>query len=382
MRELRLLFIGGGPLMPLSQPMTMLKFEYLSKYFSGDIIQPVMDTKHTLIKSIGSFCYHPFVVKGNFLIKNIKLFSIYIKTAMELYRKNGKYDVIIAPNPLLSGFISLIIGLMVGTRVIIEVNGNFESSFRFGSRRIIKPSLIESLKEIYSRITIPFVLKRADMVKLVSDNQLKVFKINFGSIQKSIFPNFVPIKKFIESQKRDEKYILLLGYPWYLKGVDVLIKAFNMITTEFPKYRLKVVGWCPEGKKYYQSLSGNNARIELCDPVYYEEVIPLMTECSLYVLASRTDASPRVLREAMACRKPIIASNTDGVPDLIKDGYNGLLFEKENVGDLAAKLKLLLGNKELAATLAGNGFHYVQEHLSEKCYINNYRKMINECLSI
>jgi len=362
--------------------MEMLKHEYFSKYFSGDIITSIIHPKHKVIKSIGNFQYHPFVVSGNTLVKNIKLIAIYINKALEMYRRNGKYDVIIAPNPLLTGLIALLVGKIIGARVIIEVNGNFESAFKYGRKGEITPARIESLKEIYSRITIPFILKRADMVKLVSDNQLKPFNIKPDSIRRSSFPNFVPIKKFIESQKSDKKYILLLGYPWYLKGVDLLIKAFNMITVEFPEYQLKVVGWCPEGKEYYESLAGNNSRIELCDPVYYESVIPLMAECSLYVLASRTDASPRVLREAMACRKPIIASNIDGVPDLIKDGYNGLLFEKENIDDLAEKLKLLLENKELADTLAENGFHYVQENLSEECYINNYRKMIDECLSI
>ena len=231
-------------------------------------------------------------------------------------------------------------------------------------------------------IIIPFVLKRADMVKLLSDNQVEPFNLTLDKIRSRVFSNFIPVQRFIKGSKNDLKYILLLGYPWYLKGVDVLIKAFDMISQDFPEYRLKIFGWCPEGKDYYRGLARNNQRIDLNDSVYYEEVVEIMANCSLYVLASRTEAMGRVLVEAMACGKPIIASNVGGVYSIIKDGYNGLLFEKENVNDLAEKMHYLLSNPEVATKLADNGFLEVQEYLSEDCYINKYRDMIYDVLGV
>ena len=216
------------------------------------------------------------------------------------------------------------------------------------------------------------------MVKLVYNGQLKPLKFPKEHKIKTIsFPNFVPIKFFLESEKTEGKYILLMGYPWYLKGVDVLIKAFNIISDEFPDYSLKIVGWIPEGKEYFINLSKGNPKIELLDPVFYDKVVTYMTNCSLYVLASRTDSSPRVLREAMASKKPIIASNIDGVPDLIKDGYNGLLFKSEDHEDLADKIRRILNDKPFADSLAENGFIHVQKYLSEECYISHYKAMID-----
>ena len=80
-----------------------------------------------------------------------------------------------------------------------------------------------------------------------------------------------------------------------------------------------------------------------------------MAGCSLFVLPSRTEAMGRVLLEAMACKKPIIASNVGGIPEIIKDGYNGLLFESENVDDLAEKIRLVLSNKKYPTMLRNNG---------------------------
>lgn len=382
MREIRLLYIGGGPLMPASQPMEMLKYEYLGKYFSGDIITSILHQKHKTVKSIGNFRYHPVVFSGNSIVKNFKLILVYFSKALKLFRKNGKYDVIIAHHPLLTGLIALTIGKITSTPVIIEVNGNFETAFKFGRKGEIHPPFSDRLKEMFSNIIIPFVLKRADMVKLLSDNQVEAYKLALDEIKARCFSNFVPVQKFIKSPKNDLKYILLLGYPWYLKGVDILIKAFNMISHDFPEYRLKIFGWCPEGQDYYKNLAQNNHRIELNNSVYYEEVVPIMANCSLYVLASRTEAMGRVLIEAMACRKPIIASNVGGVYSIVKDGYNGLLFEKENVNDLAEKIHYLLSHPEVADRLSENGYREVQEHLSEENYINRYRNMIYDTLGI
>ena len=376
----RLLFVGCGPFRPALQPLEIVKYEYFSQYFSGDIITHVNHQRHMALQSIGRFGYHPFLATGNAATRNIKSIYTYIRKAVDLHRRNGKYDVVVAPNPLLTGMVSLVIGKMIGARVIIEVNGNFESAFRYGMKGKTDTSRVERLKEMFSGVTIPFVLKRADRVKLLSDNQLDAFHLSLDKSKISTFSDFVPVQKFMESPRGDGKYVLLVGYPWYLKGVDILIRAFNMISDEFPEHGLKVVGWCPEGRDYYERLAQGNKRVELCDPVYYHDIIPIMANCSLYVLASRTEAMGRVLIEAMACRKPIIASNVGGVYSIIKDGYNGLFFENENVHDLAEKMRRLLSSPDDADRLAENGYQYVQENLTEDCYLNNYRNAICQAL--
>lgn len=89
----------------------------------------------------------------------------------------------------------------------------------------------------------------------------------------------------------------------------------------------------------------------------------------------------RVLLEAMACRKPIIASRVEGIPHYISDGENGLLFESESVDDLACKLRLLLRDRKLAAQLADNGHRLVHENLSETCFLEKFNAMMRSVLS-
>ena len=195
-----------------------------------------------------------------------------------------------------------------------------------------------SLKSKAGSILTKFLLKRCDHIKLLYPQQIDAYKIK-EKVKISVFHNFVPIKMLVPSDL-DEKYILFLGFPWYLKGVDILIKAFKNIHREFPDYKLKIVGHCPD-KSYFEFLAKDCPAIELKNAVKHEVAMDLMKKCTVFVLPSRTEAMGRVLLEAMAMKKAIIASNVDGIPHYIRHGNNGLLFPSGNDGQLANNLSLL-----------------------------------------
>ena len=374
MSSINILFMQTGPMMPDITGKIKTKYDYFSLFASGFIVTPVAkDEKYLQIDRIGKFDIFSFYYySGNPIIRNL-IYAIRVFIAVAKYTRENNINFVVSPNPLFCGLIALLIRSFTGAKVIVEVNGNFEAAFTVEERKNI--SLWARAKYKISMILIPFVLRRADKIKLVYSHQLGPLGMK-DPLPIVAFPNFVPIESFLKAEKSDKGYVLLLGYPWYLKGVDVLIKAFQIISPQFPQLRLKIVGWCPEGYDYFEDLANGNPNIELSEPVHYEKVIPLVANCSVYVLASRTDSSPRVIREAMACKKPIVASAIDGVPELIEDGVNGLLFEKENVQELAEKLLTVLTDKDFAQELAINAYHHVQEKLSEKRYMEKYQSMI------
>ncbi len=61
--------------------------------------------------------------------------------------------------------------------------------------------------------------------------------------------------------------------------------------------------------------------------------------------------SPIVLREALLSGKPVIASNLGGVPEIVEDGVNGLLFDPFKEGDLLEKTRRILGDRDLLKRL-------------------------------
>ena len=124
-----------------------------------------------------------------------------------------------------------------------------------------------------------------------------------------------------------------------------------------------------------------NPRIRFVGPLMPDAVIEWMAGCSVFVLPSRSEGMPRVLIEAMAAGKPIIASSVSGIPFYIEHGRTGLLFPKEDPGALAEQMRTLLGNEELAARLAANGAAAVEARLSERCYVEAVRSMVDRILA-
>jgi glycosyltransferase involved in cell wall biosynthesis len=110
----------------------------------------------------------------------------------------------------------------------------------------------------------------------------------------SVFHEFTALRT-IPQTEAGERYILFLGFPWLLKGVDILIQAFNRISARHPDVRLRIVGHCPD-RTLFEALAAGNPRVSLERAVPREQAMALMAGCSLFVLPSRSEAMGRVLR--------------------------------------------------------------------------------------
>jgi glycosyltransferase involved in cell wall biosynthesis len=85
---------------------------------------------------------------------------------------------------------------------------------------------------------------------------------------------------------------------------------------------------------------------------------------------------PRVLIEAMAAGRPVIASRVGGIPHYIRDGETGLLFRREDVQGLTAALRRLLGSPQVATRLAANGRECVNQRLTDRCWVEAMRQTV------
>lgn len=380
--KIRVLWVCSGPAMLDDSDSNFLKkYRVLSKYFYGDIITPVMDKKFLNIKNAGDFIINSFhYYFGNGIIKNVVHFFYVFRSMMRVLGRGGqKIDIIVAPDPLFSGLLALILNLFIKAKVIIEINGCFESAFDYET---VGQSSATRWKKIVIRHFIRFTTQRSDLVKLLFPAQIdSIFKNKKRNFSTAVFHDYVPVSEITEHPVSDSKYILLMGFPWYLKGVDLLINAFKTIAAKHSEYTLKIVGYCPTGREYFEKLAYGHDKIELHHAVGKSEALKLISECSLFVLASRTEAMGRVLLESMACRKPVIGSNIDGIPIVIKDNYNGLLFKSGDEKDLAEKLDRILSDAELRKRLAENGYTHVTTVLSDDRYIENYKEMVQSLLS-
>lgn len=89
--------------------------------------------------------------------------------------------------------------------------------------------------------------------------------------------------------------------------------------------------------------------------------------------------SPNSVAEGQLLGVPVAASRTGGIPDVVKDGVSGLLFEKGNIHELAACVSRILTDKQLAKELSAS-----ERETAAKLYNgeNNYQKLIEIYQSI
>lgn len=349
-------------------------FFYLSESHWGDVLLPVWGKRSSIPRGrgIGRFCHH--VTYSCRLPGPIRLLwelLFYVCKGLALQRAaRQKYDVVISYGWNKTGIAAVILKWLTGAKLIVEIPGTPGAAQRFQSLRV---TWLTRLKGKTNRWFLKLLMKRADGAKLLSPNQLDGY-LPERKVHALVYHDMVPVNS-LDPVDVDEKYLLLVGYPWYLKGVDVLIKAFKQIADEFPGYRLRIVGHCPD-RSYFEKLRDDDARIEFLPGVKHDVAIRLISRCSVFVLASRTEAMGRVLLEAMALRKPIVASRVDGIPHYIHHNENGLLFESEDVDDLAAKLRHVLRDRLLAARLADTGYRVVREKYSESRFVEAWDTLI------
>jgi glycosyltransferase involved in cell wall biosynthesis len=285
-------------------------------------------------------------------------------------------DISIASDTFKSGALCLLLNILANIPYAIEVSGNYIRSFAVNSD---SNSISERLKHYLVQKITPPVVRQASAIKLLYEGQLDGLASVKDNSKVHIFHNIVELEKFHPAEN-PEKLILSIGHPWHLKGMDIIIKAFNKIYSEIPEYKLKIVGYCTDIREFEQ-LAGDNRNIELINQgVPYDKVAELIGSCSIFVLASRTEAMGRVLLEAMASKKPVVASAVDGIPRVIKDGWNGLLFKSEDSDALGSKILTLTTDPEYANTLASNAHSDVFSRLSTETYVEKYRAMLASAL--
>jgi glycosyltransferase involved in cell wall biosynthesis len=222
-----------------------------------------------------------------------------------------------------------------------------------------------------------FVLKHADGIKLLFKKQIQSFhKVIQGKVI-HVFPNYISVENF--RNIGDDKEVLFVGFPFKLKGLDILIEAFKKIAPKYPEWKLKILGWYPDHTELNKAIEGHT-QIYHHPPVRHNEMPSHIGSCAIFVLPSRSEAMGRVLVEAMAAGKPRIGSRIDGIPTVINDGVDGLLFEPENVDDLAEKLDRLMCNPELRQRLGRAGELRAQKDFTKEIYFRNMTSFLEEIL--
>lgn len=340
-------------------------FELLSKKQCAGYIFTLSGSRHHL--SLGNFRFYAEKVGSNVVSRRLR--GLWIQVLFPLWLLwNTRVDVISAYDPYGSGFAGVILKLFFRTKLIVEINGE-------DYLETAEPFLKKWIQQLFFTLSIRF----ADAVKVLNRNQESLIRQYAPGKKVYRFSNFVATEYFQSLECYQGDYLLSVGYPFHLKGMDVLIRAFRLISKKHPTIKLRIMGYSPDEElARYRELAQHDPCIEFVKAGWVEDVGEQMRGCYALVHAARREAMGRVQLEAMACRKPVIATRTNGSLDYIQDGHTGLLCEIDNVEELAQKMDYLLAHPELALQMGQAGFQRLCAEFSEELYINTFLAMVEE----
>ena len=107
---------------------------------------------------------------------------------------------------------------------------------------------------------------------------------------------------------------------------------------------------------------------------YPNEVRQYLSEIDIYALISGLDMSPLTLLEAQLMKKPIIATNVGGIPELMIDKKTGFLIEKGSSKELIKKIEEMLNEPKKMEEMGTQGRKFVEENFSWKIITEKFVK--------
>ncbi len=165
-----------------------------------------------------------------------------------------------------------------------------------------------------------------------------------------------PLKSNFKKSNNNQVDIVCVARLDHSKGQDVLIKAMHLLVEKYPKLRLKLIG---DGPRRYELVELSRSlqvseKVDFMGRIPHEDVLKNVFTSYLNIHPARVDNCPLAVIESIALGTPLVASNTGGIPEIIRDGVDGFLVPPDSPEALANAIEKILESPELRDTLAKN----------------------------
>lgn len=170
----------------------------------------------------------------------------------------------------------------------------------------------------------------------------------------TVIYNGVDFDLFNTENNKDHNYGIFVGSFVPQKGLNLLVDVIKDID-----YNFKFIGDGPLFNSIENKIKNENiGHIELLGRQNPQMVAQYIKNSSFLILPSISEGLGMTIIEAMACGKPVIGTKVGGIPELIKNNYNGFLIEPNNPDELKLRIKFLIdetNGKKLRKELGTNG---------------------------
>lgn len=303
---------------------------------------------HTFLNKEKGISADIFSTKGNPLIRILKWINLLCIVP--------QYDVLHIHACSYWGMIPVVMGVIAGNfwhkHIVITYHGGEAADFFANHINFVKRWL-----------------SRADKVVVLSGFLKDIF--NQYDIPCEIVPNIVVLQ--IRPKREDviaPKFISIRHLePLY--DIPCVLKAYKQVLEYHPDATLDVLGQGSMREQLEQYVIDNHLTgVRFLGQVSNSQIYESLNNADILLSAAKADNMPVSLLEAMNAEVLVIASRVGGVPYMINEGKNGLLFESSNSQDLAAKMLWALAHpkeiEEIRISAQVEAKKYTWDNVKEK----------------
>ena len=329
--------------------------------------------------------FEKFLINRTHVWFSLKLF--FVNTSMSKEIENDKPDIIHTIG--LRSFQSIIawrVSKKLNIPLVVSDQGGLTTH----------PFLAESgffLKTLYKiqDFFIKKIINDASVISVANEYEQKIFSSLNKKSRIEIIRNGVNLKKLVSKHNFKEKYqinsnfILFVGRFSKSKGIETLLNAFSIVKNELKDSEIHLVimgvdfGYQAEMEKLIKKLNLSE-EIKVIKNPPRDDVISAYGESEFLVLPSQWELSPLVPLESFAFKKPVISTNSHGIPYTVQNNKNGILVEPENSLELSNAIVKLLNDSELREKLGLSGYNFVNEECNCVSMAKNSLKLYEDIL--
>ena len=235
------------------------------------------------------------------------------------------------------------------TKVIVEVHGDWRTFARsYGSplRRFIAP-LVDVMAET--------AVRRADATRAVSTFTSRLIEDVRGRPPSAVFTAYSDLAAFEERPLvplPETPGVAFVGSLEPYKNIEGLAAAWRRVAAALPEARLVIVGRGSQRAVVDRLVRDFPDRVEHHEWLDPPEVSRVLDETTVLALPSWPEGLGRVVIEAFARARPVVATDAGGIPDLVTHEIEGLLIPPADALTLAAALTRILGDRPLAERMS------------------------------
>jgi N-acetyl-alpha-D-glucosaminyl L-malate synthase BshA len=165
-----------------------------------------------------------------------------------------------------------------------------------------------------------------------------------------------------------------------IKNIPFLIRSFSKVLEEFPSAVLLLAGDGPE-KKYCEELVRD---LSIQKNVIFRGILTdlncFFAHSSLVAMPSTLESFGLILTEAMSSGTPVVASRVGGIPEVVEDGKQGILFSPHNEKECVEAITNILGDNQLRKKMGDSGRERVLKQFSIEHILPQYEKLYEKTI--